>query len=761
MSLTKQRKLLIPQCFFLLRHLSAEPTPHVPSEAPPPLQDSKSSLIAEAISLFLQTPHNEWKSCSQLNSLLFSSSPTPSLFFQISRGFPSSSQALTFFNYIKSNSISQHNTQLLSYTFQAIFELASREPDSHNKLCELYKECKDQNVPLSINAATLLIRRFGRANMVDQSLLVYKELEPNVRNTHIRNVLIDVVLRDGRFDDALNVLEQMLQRDSEFPPDDVTGNIVFYALTRKDRIRRNVSDEEIVSLVNKFGEHGVFPNMFWLTQMISRLCRNVKTCLAWNVFHDLMKLGAPIEVAPCNALLTGLGKVRDFEKMNQLLLEMKETDMQPDVVTFGILINWFCKSWRIDEALEVFEKMSGSKDVEPDLIIYNTLIDGFCKAGKVEEGLRLMERMRSSEGCKPNVVTYNCLIHGFCKAGNIESGQEIFDQMKEEGVMPNVITLNSLIDGMCRHGRISSAVQFFKEMMRKGLHGNAVTYKTLINAFCNVNNIQEAMEWFHEMCQAGCFVEATVYYDLISGLCQAGSVDDASIVLSKLKEAGVCPDSVCYNVLIGAFCKKKMLDEAYEMFKEMEAAEIRPDCIAYNTLISCFCKAGNFLTACRVMEKMLKDDLVPTVDTYRALILSYCLQGREDEAMKIFRDMTELKVAPNTVIYNVLIDSLCKNNQVELALCLMDDMEVKGVKPNTATFNAMFKGLRKKNMLDKALKLMDKMIEHGCNPDYISTEILTKWLSKFNENEKLKNFVPGYKVLLGQHITEDCRSLKQ
>ncbi|XP_044502827.1 pentatricopeptide repeat-containing protein At3g61520, mitochondrial-like [Mangifera indica] len=766
MSLTRQTKLLLPQSLSVLRYLSAEPTPPAPPQSPSPLPSAKpcslapsqsppaheSSVITEAVNLLLQTPHNEWNSSSQLNHLLFSSPPTPRLFFQISRRLPSSSQALTFFNYIKSNPLTPQNTELLSHSFQAVFELASRESDSYKKLYDLYKQCKDQNVPLSINAATLLIRRLGKADTVDQSLLVYNELEPNIKNTHLRNVLIDVLLKDGRFDDALDVLDQMLQRDSEFPPNDVTGDIVFHALTKKGRFRRKVSDEEIVSLVNKFGEREVFPDMFWLTQMISRLCKNFKTDLAWDVLHDLMKLGAPIEVASCNALLSGLAKSGDFKRMNKLLLEMKEYDIRPSVLTFGILINRLCKSWRVDEALQVFEKMSASKEkdwvsIEPDVIIYNTLIDGLCKVGRVEEGLGLMERIRSQEGCQPNVVTYNCLIDGFCKAGNIESGQELFDQMREEGVMPNVITLNTLIDGMCKHGRINNAVQFFKDMMKKGLYGNAVTYTTFINAFCNVNNIKEAMEWFHDMCRAGCTVDAVVYYTLISGLCQAGRVNDASVVLSKLKEAGFRPDTVCYNVLIGAFCKKKMLDKAYEMLAEMEAAGIRPDCVTYNTLISYLSKDGNFLAARQLMKRMLDDGLVPTVVTYGALIHAYCLHGMVDEALKIFRDMNSASnVAPNTVICNILVDSLCKNNQVDVALSLMDNMKVKEVKPNTATFNAMFKGLREKNMLDEALKLMDEMVEHACHPNYISMEILTEWLSAAGELEKLRKFVQGCKV---------------
>lgn len=749
MSLTFSTALLIRRLPKLrnlsLRHFSTEP------DTTPPLPQSKepeSLTITQAVDFLLQTPQKEWISSSQLNDLLFSSSPSPRLFLQITRRFPSSSQALAFFDYLRSNSLSRENTQLLSSSFQAILELASREPDAVNKLSELYKTCQEQSVPLSVNAATLLIRYFGRADLVDQSLVVYNELDPSMRNTHIRNVLIEVLLRHGLVDDALKVIDEMLSQDSEFPPNQMTGNIVFYVLKKKNYVGSTVSDEETVQLVKKLAAHDISPNSLWLTQFVTRLCRNRKTNQASEVIHSLMKSGAVVEAPSCNALLSGLGKERAFGGMSELLTEMKENDIDPDCRTYGIIINHLCKSRRVDQAMDVFEEMSaGAMSVEPDVVIYNTLIDGLCKLGRVEEGLSLMERMRSQEGCAPNVVTYNCLIDGFCKSGDIEKGRELFHGMNLEGIKPSVITLNTLVDGMCRHGRIGSAVKFFKDMREKGLKGNTVTYTVLINAFCNVNNIGEAMEWFKETCQSGCSVDAVVYYALISGLCQAGKMNDAISVVEKLKEAGFGLDVVCYNVLIGGFCRTNKLDKAYEMVKDMEEVGVKPDCVTYNTLISFCSKMGNFGAAKRLMKKMKNEGLVPTVVTYGALINAFCLSGNIAEAMKIFKDMScASKVAPNTIIYNILVDSLCKNNEVDAALSLMDDMKVNGVKPNTNTYNAMFKGLRDKNMLETTFKFMDKMVEDACLPDYITMEILTEWLSGAGKAGKLRKFLQGYEV---------------
>ncbi|RVW47048.1 Pentatricopeptide repeat-containing protein, mitochondrial [Vitis vinifera] len=357
---SKQSKLLRflrpqtpPNLSSLLRHLSAEPDHHPPAPPPQNVSPSVVNLVVE----LLQTTDNDWNE-DKLHQLLFpttSPPPPPHNLLQITRLLGSTAKALKFFNWVQANSPCQ-DSPLLSFTLEAVFEHASREPNSHNKLLDLFKTSKSHKIPLSVNAATLLIRCFGRAQMVDESLLVYNELCPSRRLTHIRNILIDVLFRKGRVDDALHLLDEMLQPKAEFPPNSNTGHIVFSALSKRDKVGRAVDEEEIVGLVSKFAEHEVFPNSIWLTQLISRLCRSGRTDRAWDVLHGLMKLGGVMEAASCNALLTALGRAREFKRMNTLLAEMKEMDIQPNVVTFGILINHLCKFRRVDEALEVLRR---------------------------------------------------------------------------------------------------------------------------------------------------------------------------------------------------------------------------------------------------------------------------------------------------------------------------------------------------------------------------------------------------------------------
>ncbi|XP_074272885.1 uncharacterized protein LOC141596582 [Silene latifolia] len=713
-------------------HLATEkPNNHFPSS------------ITQIIDFLKSNDKQTWSTNDQLSQSI--SSLSSDNFLQLVRSLDSYSIGFDFIEHLRSMP-KNPDEKSLSFAFQAVFELASRETGGDNKVLEVYEKAMEWGVSLSVNSVTHLMRCLSRYGMVDKLMMIYAELEPQMRNVHVCNVMIDGLVRNQRLDDALQVLDEMLEPNSKVLPDGNTMEIVFSALFRGKECGRCVSEKENLEMVAKFGRRGLFFDSISLTKWISRLCKMRRINTAWGMLKTVMELGGPVEVPSCNALLTGLNKAREFDKMNCLMKEMQEKGIHPNIVTLGISINHLCKSMRVDKAMDLFEKIRRGEinaDIKPDVVIYNNLIDGLCKVGRIEEGLAMMRRMRSESECSPGTITFNCLIDRFCKEGEIDRALELFEEMAKEEVEPSIVTVNILVSGFCRHGRAGDALEFYRKMQEEGLDGNAKTYTTLISGFCGVNNVREAMELLAEM-KGQCSPDAIVYYTLISGLSRAGLMNEVETILLEMKSAGFFPDIGCYNVMINGFCQTNQVDKAHQLLKDMETDGIKPDSITYNTLISYFSKIGDLKTSSTILRQMIKENIVPTVVTYGILIHSFCSRGELNEAMKIFREAKCFRTTtPNTVIYNTLIHCHCQNNMVEDALLLLDDMLGKGVKPNANTFNALFKALREKNRLEKAFELMDRMTEQGCSPDNITLKVLTQWLSGVGETEKLRRFVEG------------------
>lgn len=771
-----------PSSAAAFRHLCSEPKPTETSAQ----SDIRTSSVVKAVSLQTAKPDHfqidlspqivsllqntnpeDWASSADLRQLLFGSPAiNPLTIFKITRQLGSYERSFQFFNFFKNNRVDESSAistppspKAVAFAFEGVLQYASREEGANApvKLKELFIFAREQNVPLSSGSATLLIKELGRVKMFEEAVAAFNAVEPYMRNATVANALLSLMLMGGRVDDALKLIDEMLESKLDHFPNRNTLDIMLSQVLSRNWSGRNLKEEEISQLVIKLMKNGVFPSSIWLTQTITMFCRFGRCDRAWDLVHELMRLGGKVDTVPCNALMTGLIKEQDFQRMNLLMKEMKEKNIQPDVVTYGILINHLCKIRRVDEAIEVLEKMkvdaeeNGGISVEPDVVLYNTLIDGLCKVGRQEEALVLMEKMKSEDGCSPTTSTYNTIMDGFCKVGEIDRSFELFNQMNNEGVIPNVITYNTLIDGMCKCGRVSSALQLLNEMLRTGMKANATTYTVLITAFCNVNNIEKAMKLFDQMLESGTISDATVYHSLISGLSQAGRMDDACFVVSQMRAAGFRLDLIGYNVLIGGLCRKSKFDKAYELFKSMKESGVNPDRVTYNTLIAYFSEKEDLETALIILKKMRADMITPNVVTYGALIKSCCKSGNLDEAMKIYKDMNigskiSSTMKPNTIIYNTLINALCKSDKVELALNLLGDMKEMGVRPDTSTFNSLLKGLEERRCLDKAFKLMNEMNEQACSPDYVTMEILTEWLPAVGQTEKLQAFVQGYKV---------------
>ncbi|KAL1192152.1 Pentatricopeptide repeat-containing protein [Cardamine amara subsp. amara] len=291
--------------------------------------ECEESVAGEFLKHLREIPQYDWASSDILDLLLVSSSSSsfsPRFFSQITRRLNSYSSALSFFEYLNEKSQSLKNLdESLSVAFQSVIEFACKEPESRDKLLQLYETAKEKKVPLTFNAAKFFIRWFGRLGMVNHSVLVYEELDPNVKNTHVRNVFIDVLLKGGLVGDALKVLDEMLEKESIFPPNESTVDIFFHGwVSMGGSERRLVTDEEMIQLVLKFGDHGLSPNSIWLTRFITSLCKNGQINVAWETLSKLMKNKASLEAPPFNAVLTSLGRNMDIGGMNAVVAEMDE-----------------------------------------------------------------------------------------------------------------------------------------------------------------------------------------------------------------------------------------------------------------------------------------------------------------------------------------------------------------------------------------------------------------------------------------------------
>ncbi|MFQ6656293.1 hypothetical protein Gotur_026464 [Gossypium turneri] len=146
---------------------------------------------------------------------------------------------------------------------------------------------------------------------------------------------------------------------------------------------------------------------------------------------------------------------------------MNEKGYGVDTVTYNIVIDGFCKSGKLDKAIEIAHEMwtQGSaalgkideakkkfrevmgKNLQPDAVIFDTFIHIFFKEGKISSAFRVLKDMEK-KGCNKSVQTYNSLILGLGSKNQIFEIYGLVNEMRERGITPNVCMYNNIIQSL-------------------------------------------------------------------------------------------------------------------------------------------------------------------------------------------------------------------------------------------------------------------------------------------------------------------------
>ncbi|KAL3510057.1 hypothetical protein ACH5RR_029458 [Cinchona calisaya] len=161
------------------------------------------------------------------------------------------------------------------------------------------------------------------------------------------------------------------------------------------------------------------PNIIVYKNLINRHCKfgNVKEAFA--VFRRMLALEALAEIEMYHVLILDLlkyiGIISEFhnrdlildafiyivlipgepERANQVLNGILEKCLQPNRVTYSLIINSFCRSGTLTAAFEKLDDMLlRVRSRSAQISVFNTLLHGCSKNGHLQKGLDLLRQMQ-------------------------------------------------------------------------------------------------------------------------------------------------------------------------------------------------------------------------------------------------------------------------------------------------------------------------------------------------------------------------------
>uniref|UniRef100_A0A1J3GJM1 Pentatricopeptide repeat-containing protein n=1 Tax=Noccaea caerulescens TaxID=107243 RepID=A0A1J3GJM1_NOCCA len=423
-----------------------------------------------------------------------------------------------------------------------------------------------------------------------------------------------------------------------------------------------------------------------------------------------------------DALMEGLCK-KNVHKAMRLLPEMLDRRLFPSLDTFNLLIAGQCRSGNFDTAY----RLLGVMDHIPNRQTHGCIIDYLCRSKRVEEARVLFDSLAL---VKKNVTMYNSLIDGYCKAGKLDDARVLFEEMESDGCCfpPDSCTFTALIHGLCNDGDLKEALSMVEKMARMGLQPTVCTRTILIRQMLKQGCFDEARTCFNDMLSP----DAQTYNAFVEAYCSAGRVQEAEDMMVKMKADGVPPDVFTYTLLIKAYGHVGMTCSAFHVLKRMSDAACEPSHHTFLALIKHLAtgvvwKMMEFDVVAQLLEKMVDHGCTPDASCYEKLIFGMCEVGNLGIAQTLLEEMETrgMPLPPSEMVSNALLGCCCKLQKHEEAAKVVENMICSGQSPELEYCKRVILNLYRGGAKERGRSVFKKLLRCGY---YYDDEIAWKIL---------------------------------
>lgn len=405
------------------------------------------------------------------------------------------------------------------------------------------------------------------------------------------------------------------------------------------------------------------------------------------------------DTAAFNNVLNACANLGDGKMFLKLFEEMPDFGLEPDILTYNIMIKLCARCNRKDLLVFVLERVI-EKGIPLCMTTLHSLVAAYVGFGDLETVERMVQAMREGRRdlCK---ILREANLEDFNEdeenevLDSSQIGVSVFEKLlpnlvevsnSEPPLLPKVFAPDSrifttLMKGYMKQGRVTDTVRMLEAMRRQDDSRGQPDHIT--------------------------------YTTVISALVKAGSMDPARQVLAEMTRIGVPANRITYNILLKGYCQQLQIDKAKELLKEMaDDVNIEPDVVSYNTLIDGCILVDDSAGALAFFNEMRTKGIMPTKISYTTLMKAFALSGQPKLANKVFDEMLkDPRVKADLVAWNMLLEGYCRLGLVDEAKTVIQRMKENGFHPDVATYGSLANGISLARKPGEALLLWKEVKE--------------------------------------------------
>lgn len=525
--------------------------------------------------------------------------------------------------------------------------------------------------------------RFGR---LDDALDVFEEM-PKKSNVAYNAILRGLVGAE-RFSEAIHFFRWMLRE--ECIPDNFTYPIVLKACSGLHDLE---AGQNVCDLI-KFNEakFDAKRNVYVECAMIDMFAKCGSLAEARDVFEEMPRK----DLASWSAMIGGAVRNGYSLEALRLLKRMRQEGLRPDSVTVASILPacGVLEDAHMGMTLQGFAVRSG---FESDIYVSNALLDMYGKCRLTNEAHAVFCRIVNKDA-----VSWSALIAGYSQNGEYCQSVELYLDMNNVGIKTNVIVASSVLPGLGKLKLLKHGKEMHGYILKQGFESDGVTGSALIDMYMNCGTKRAAENILYTMS----FRDIVLFNSMIVGYSINSDSDSALSVFQKIWKFDLTPNAVTILSVLPVCTEIGNVTHGKEIHGYTIRTSIGEVVSVENSLIEMYCKCGHLELGIKVFNRVMEKNIV----TYNTIICAHATHGLGEQALSFFEEMKGLRMRPNKITFIGLLSACSHAGLVEKGWCIYDAMRSKHkIMPEREHYSCMVDLLGRAGQLNRAFNFIKEM----------------------------------------------------
>ncbi|KAJ7569039.1 hypothetical protein O6H91_01G058900 [Diphasiastrum complanatum] len=413
-----------------------------------------------------------------------------------------------------------------------------------------------------------------------------------------------------RHKDALEILEWAMVSGTREPR--LTDYVTYLDLTAKVR-GLDAAAKYFKSIPHRFRQTDITHKTLLKNYLDHNAAYKAK-----QVLKRMTEMGFIKSPSMYNQVISLYLKKQKENRIPELLLEMKEVGISPDVDTYNIMMEMRSKKGDIPGMEKLFDRMQASSEAKPNVVTFSTLASTYISAGLHEKAEALLKSIQDSSTLGKAAETQDALIALYARLGKVD---EVGKMWKLTGF--SKISKSSfmyMIEAFCKAGQLELVEELFLEMEGQGLFEIQLA-NTVINILTKLGHLERAEKLFRNMVDKGCYPDSYTYHHFVTGYLQHNQPDKATEKIQQCLETHkfqrIVPLFETMLLILNLHADKGDLQSAENLFHDMKRYNYAQNVKVYNVLLKAYLKSG--MHAFELTNRMALDQVAPNQETFALL----------------------------------------------------------------------------------------------------------------------------------------------